>query len=333
MRRDAKISSEDKRDMELVRRMVESKCPRSEYADLFTDDRLIEILKKLRNSDYRVFKGTNDFEETFVSTQEYLKQMNYVDAIKNNGSDIKICVISDLHLGSKFDEPIFAEKTWDLCKELGIKHILDLGDIAEGSEYITDGCKNLDEYKIDGRIESQIEYLNKYVPYDKDISHHLLYGNHDLYSSDGVSIDVIRLLREQYHRNDISICGVENATFPINNDFIHLFHCSFPDIIKPYFKRVDGSEENEIMLAGHSHISKSYSGHAFDLECIPTLSKVNHHLEGFEFYSGFVLLTISFDSNLKMNHIFLQRYRFDSIYTKPACFHSHEIAVRRLTKN
>ena len=327
------IGSNIKKDMDLLKEMVENKSALYLYSETFTDERLIELLKKLRKSNYRVFMGTNDFEPTIVSTNEYIKQMNYYDSIKNDGSDLKICVISDLHLGSVNDSPYLVDKAWDFCTELGIKHILNLGDIAEGSEYLADGCRKKDDYRIERTIESQINYLNKFVPYDKNISHHLLYGNHDLYSSDGVSIDLSKLMKEYVGRNDLIVCGVEDTKFPVNNDYIHLFHHSFPDIIKPYIKKFEGEAENEIILAGHSHVSKSYSGHAYELECVPTLSNVDHHLEDFEFFSGFVILTISFDNNLKMSNIYLQRYRFDNVYTKPVCFHSHDIAVRRLTKN
>lgn len=326
------ISSTDRKDMELIKGLVEKKAQLSVYHDLFSNERLTELFKKLKNCNYRVFMGQSDFDPTLVSTEEYIRQNNYYGSIKNDGRDLKICVISDLHLGSKFDEPIYAEKVWDFCKQLGIKYVLNLGDIAEGSEYLSEGCKKQEEYKIEKTIESQVEYLNKYVPYDKEIMHLLLYGNHDVYSSDGVSIDPIRVLREQFNRNDIHVIGVEDAELPINNDFVHLFHHSFPDIIKPYVRKLEGAQENEIIYAGHSHISKSYTGHAYDLECIPTLSKVDHHLDGFEFFSGFVVITISFNNDLKMQNIFLQRYRFDSIYTKPSCFHSHDTAVRRLTK-
>lgn len=328
------ISSVDKRDMDLIVSMVEQKKPLDMYYDVFTDERLVELLKKLKKINYRVFLGSNDFEPTIVSTEEYIKQMNYHDAIINDGSDIKICVISDLHLGSIYDEPKYVDKTWDFCTKLGVKHILNLGDIAENSEYLSDGCRRPEDFncEITRTLESQVKYLNKNVPFDKDIIHHLLYGNHDLYSSDGVSKDLSRAMKETYGRKDLIVCGIEDTRFRINNDYIHLFHHSFPDIIKPYVKKIEGSEENEIILAGHSHISKTYSGHAYDLECIPTLSNVDHHLDDFSFFSGFVLLTISFDENLKMNNIYLQRYRYDSVYGPPACFHSHDIAVRRLTK-
>ena len=328
------ISSVDKKDMDIIINMVEQKKPLDMYYDMFDDARLVELLKKLRKVNYRVFLGTNDFEETLVSTNEYMKQMGYYDSITNDGSDLKICVISDLHLGSARDEIMYVEKAWEICSELGIRHILNLGDIAEGSEYLSDGCRKLEDYKheITRTLENQVAYLNKYVPNDKNITHHLLYGNHDLYSSDGISIDLSRAMKESFNRSDLIVCGVEDNKFKINNDYIHLFHHSFPDIIKPYVKKIEGSEENEIILAGHSHVSKTYSGHAYDLECIPTLSKVDHHLEDFPFFSGFVILNISFDKNLKMSNIYLQRYRFDNVYTKPVCFHSHDISVRRLTK-
>lgn len=326
------ISSADKRDIDLIKSMVQKKECLSVYDEVFSEERLITLLKKMRKLNFRVFMGTNDFEPTLVSTQEYINQMGYTDSIKNNGNDLKICVISDLHLGSKDDDPIIVAKVWDFCIQHGIKHILNLGDIAEGSEYLADRCRNQDDYKIERTIESQLIYLNKFVPYDKSISHHLLYGNHDLYSSDGVSIDLARLLREEYNRSDIIVCGVEDAKFSINNDYVHLFHHSFPDIIKPYLKKFEGGDENEIIFAGHSHVSKTYTGHAYDLECIPTLSHVDHHLEDFEFFTGFVVLTISFDRDLKMENIYLQRYRQDSHYLSPSCFDSHDISVRRLKK-
>lgn len=332
MRKDAKLTSEDKRDMAIVKDMVEKKVGLSAYYDLYSPERLTEILKKLKYCYYRVFMGSNDFEDTLVSTQEYVKQMGYTYNIQNGGQDLVLCVTADWHFGSKFDEPRFAEKTWDLCKERNIKYVLDLGDLAEGYEYIIDKAKKESEYKIEKTIESQVEYLQKYVPYDKDILHILEYGNHDCYSSNGVSLDIIRELNKVYPRSDIKVCGIEDCKLPINNDYLHLLHYSFPDVIRPYFSKLADAEETEIILAGHTHVSRGYSGHMYECECVPALSKVDHHLEGLEFFPGFIMLTISFDENLKMSNIFLQRYRFDSVYTKPSCIYSRDIEfVRRLT--
>ena len=332
MRKDAKLTSEDKRDMATITRMVESKVDIGMYYDLYTPERLTEVLKKLKNNNYRVFMGSNDFEDTLVSTKEYIKQMGYHYNIQNGGNKLVLCVTSDWHFGSKLDEPIYAEKTWDFCRERNVRYVLDLGDLAEGSEYVIDKAKNEDEYKIERTIESQVNYLQKFVPYDKDIVHILLYGNHDLYSSNGISLDIIRELNKVYTRNDIKVCGIENCFLPINQDYLHLLHYSFPDFIKPYFSSLATAEELEIILAGHTHVSKSYSGLNYECECVPALSKVDHHLDGLEFFPGFLMLTITFDSNMKMNNIYIEKYRYYSIHQRQACIHSRDIeVVRRLT--
>lgn len=329
------ITSTDKKDMDTIMRMVEQKSDLDQYYNAFTDERLVELLKKLKKINYRVFMGTNNFGQTMVSTQEYIKQMGYNDSITNDGSELKLCVISDLHLGSINDDPGYVDRVWEFCAKNGIHHILNLGDLAEGSEYLCDGCRKKENYKseITRTLESQVNYLNKYVPFDKNITHHVLYGNHDLYSSDGVSIDLSKAMNEAYGRKDLMICGIEDTKFKINNDYIHLIHHSFPDMIKPYLNKLEGAQENEFILAGHSHISKTYSGHSYNLECIPTLSKDDHHLDGFVFYSGFVVLTINFNSELKMQHIRVDKYKINDYHSDFETFSPHEIAVRRLKKH
>lgn len=329
-----KISSQDKKDIDTIIKSIESKAPIELYYDSFTDARLVELLKKLRSINYRVFLGKNEFGKTLVTTTDYINQMNYKGSIQNNGEDLKICVISDLHLGSIFDEPRYIDRVWDFCTACGIHHIINLGDIVEGSEYMIDNSRNFESYRpeIQKNLDSQICYLNNNIPYDKNITHHLLFGNHDLYSSNGISLDVVKELEERYSRQDIKVCGIEDTKFQVNNDYLHLFHHSFNDIIRPYVKKFEDSVENEVILSGHSHISKSYNGIGYDLECVPTLSKQDHHYPGFEFFSGFIVVTISFNENLQMQNINLKRYRLDDSYNKPAFFHDHNIKVRRLIK-
>lgn len=329
-----KISSQDKKDIDTIVRNIESKAPFEMYQDAFTDERLIELLKKLRSINYRVFLGKNEFGKTLVTTSDYINQMNYTGSIKTNGEDLKVCVISDLHLGSIFDEPRYVDRVWDFCTARGIHHIINLGDIIEGSEYMIDNCRNFESYRpeIQKNLESQINYLNKYVPYDENIMHYLLFGNHDLYSSSGISLDVAKELEERHNRHDIKVCGIEDTKFQVNNDYLHLFHHSFNDIIRPYVKKFEDSVENEVILSGHSHISKSYNGIGYDLESVPTLSKQDHHLSEFEFFSGFITITISFNEDLYMQNIYLERFRLDDSYNKPALFHEHNIKVRRLKK-
>lgn len=321
-------------EFNMLKELIEKKSPLQYVTSLYDEPELVDLLKKLRKVNYRVFLGEYNFEQALVTKQEYIKQMGYSTSINTNSNTLQILALSDLHLGSIYDTPWFLDAVFNLCKERNIKYIVDLGDLTEGEGYIEDGCRSKEYFKFDRTVESELNYLNMNVPYDKDIKHILLYGNHDLYSPDAVSKDISKLMKEIFGRKDLIVCGIEDAILPVNNDSIHLFHHSFPDIVKPYLNKLEteNPSENQIILAGHSHISRNDSGAGYDIECIPTLSRVDHHLDGFEFFTGFVILNIEFNELGQFKDVYVERYRFDSRYTKPTCFHVHHVEVTRLRK-
>ena len=318
-----------------IKNLIDNNTP---YADILrysalTEEQLTQVITRLRSREsYRTYVGHSFFDLSLCNKEEYIKQMNYnQDAIVTDNDQLRILICSDMHLCSEADRPDLIDKVWDTAAELGINHIVNLGDVTEGVEYHIHTVKK-SRIKIEPTIESQTMYLNRFIPSDKSIKHHILLGNHDLYSNDGLSNDIIKEINENYEIKDLTVSGIEDCLLPINNDHIHLIHRSYCNFVKEYLQMYEDEYENQIMFCGHAHLARTISARGYTMEYVPPLCDLPRNTRDYPFYIGFVILTLEFNSDKKIREAHIRRYRFDDCYQKPICFHNHDVVVRRLKK-
>ena len=321
-------------NISFVKKLIDSNTPYNDilrYSSL-SEEQLQQVIIRLRGrDDYRTYYGQSFFDTSLCNREEYIKQMNYTDSINSLKNPLRIIICSDMHLCSEKDRPDLVDKVWETAAELGIDHIVDLGDVTEGVEYHIHSIKKK-PIKVEPTMECQINYLERFLPKDDKIKHHILLGNHDLFSNDGISNDIIKEINCRFDRPDLIVSGIEDCILPINNDHIHLLHRSYCNFVKEYLQSYEDYEENQIMFCGHAHISRTISAKGYSIEYVPPLCELPRNNRDFPFYVGFIILSIEFNKDLKMKEVHIQRYRFDESYRKPVCFHSHDVHVRRLTK-
>jgi len=201
--------------------------------------------------------------------------------IKITESDDKFrcLVISDLHIGSIDSDITLMNYVYEYAKKNNINIILNCGDIIEGD--YTSTPTNIHN------IHSQIEYLIKKYPYDKEINNFMIFGNHDQHSLRHDSLDISKTISKA--RYDLIPIGSGQGNVNIRNDQIILFHKLYEGF-KPDIKNGD-----KIVLAGHSHMMKAKLRDIFWLG-IPTLSyKSNDKTK--DVIPGFVDLTIDMEKD------------------------------------
>ena len=321
-------------NINFVKQLIDNNTPYNDilrYSSL-SNEELLQVITRLRSREgYRTYVGHSFFEPSLCNKEEYLKQMNYADAIVTDKDTLRILICSDMHLCSEADRPDLIDKVWETAAELGINHIVNLGDVTEGVEYHVHTVKK-SKIKIEPTIESQTLYLDQFLPKDKSIKHHILLGNHDVYSNNGLSNDIIKEMNERYDRKDLIVTGIEDCLLPINNDKIHLIHRSYCNFVKEYLQMYEDSYENQIMFCGHAHLSRTISAEGYCMEYVPPLCDLPRNTRDYPFFMGFVILTLEFDNDRKIKEAHIRRYRFDETYRKPVCFHNHDVHVRRLKK-
>ena len=177
---------------------------------------------------------------TITDLKNYYCNANYsvnpAIITEHNQKNIKLVLISDLHLGNSLERLDLLNKTYDYCSKNGINIILNCGDLIDG---ISDcNLKNITD------IYNQIEYLIKNYPFDKNILNFAVAGNHDLNAIHSGHQDIIEALRN--YRHDIVVCGYNNAFINIKNDIISLYHHI------PNGKKLT-KYSSSIVLHGHAH--------------------------------------------------------------------------------
>lgn len=306
-------------DCEFVKRLLKNGVYLDEFVNRFgfNIDQITAMFQSFRQESYRVFIGEEAGSKILVLKDKYMKMCGYDDKIISPVNEFKIAIVSDTHFGSKNDNPRIMDKVYNFCKGEGIKDIIHLGDVVEGKEYyVKRVCKGELRYTLTD--ENQLEYLNQNLPYDKGIKMHILAGNHDQFSNEGVALDIIGQLIKEYKRNDISVAGFDYRAFPVNSDFLYLNHGYIRD-----YSEYESDTDKSLILNGHSHRSKNDICHGYVVETVPTLSNIehinnNHEAADNRFFVGFITLDISLNENKTFNTIEINRYKLtNSPYSKP----------------
>ena len=164
-------------------------------------------------------------------------KMNDLDiSMKEDNSDFKTLVISDLHFGNELERRDILDKLFDYCIKNDIHIILCCGDLLDGT--FTKGRQH-----IQNALE-QIEYFIQNYPYDKNISTLTVLGDHDFSILRNYNYDPLELISRQ--RQDIGIGGYNNTTVNIRNDKIQLHHMFYGEAPAPL-------NTSKIVLHGHTH--------------------------------------------------------------------------------
>ncbi len=208
-------------------------------------------------SDTMKLKG---LDGSVVSTDAKFGQLGEVSML---GNSFKFIVISDTHFGSVYENMAYLDMVYQHAAKNNIRHIFHTGDLLEGAYANYRRCKR--EYK---NLDSQLEHVINDYCYDKDITNHILLGNHDAFSivNDGVDIEPLLACRD-----DFDLLGYKSAYIKIRSEYISLKH----DI-----SRLLNNPEDKIVLLnfmGHSHQYKCSHDDKYAVFRVPTLSDLPSH--------------------------------------------------------
>lgn len=171
---------------------------------------------------------------------------------------MKVCLLGDTHFGVRNDSKVFhnyyekfySEFFFPKLKELGVKQIIQLGDLFDRRKYIN--FQTLTEAR---------KYFFQPM-YDNDIDMHTLLGNHDIFWKESVSVNSPELLLSDY--SNITVIKEPTTIEQWNMDLI-------PWICK----------ENQNDVINFINDSKSYvcCGH-FELSGYTMIKNVAPHHDG-----------------------------------------------------
>jgi len=163
-------------------------------------------------------------------------------------------VVSDTHMGSRFQQLTHLHSAYDLFAEEGINTVLHAGDISDG-QHVYRGHEY--ELFVHGAT-AQSKYIAKRYPHREGITTHFIAGNHDddHWKRAGVDIGEMIALR----RDDLVYEGLYGAKVSINGCLdVYLHHpdggVAYARSYKPQkmVEQFAPGEKPRMLIQGHYH--------------------------------------------------------------------------------
>ncbi len=178
----------------------------------------------------------------------------------------KIMVISDTHIGSKFENFSYIDSVYEFALKHNIKTILHAGDLFQAQ------FQNVS--KTYRKPESQILHLQKDYPHDGSITNKIILGNHD-YHMFNKDKNLIKMMR----RADLQFVAVRRAYFNWQGQLVSMTHKC------PKYTMTIPNLPVLVNFAGHSH---KFALHPKKGIQVPTLSDDAK----FDSLPGFLVVTL-----------------------------------------
>lgn len=238
-----------------------------------------EICEKLELKDYEVaglvmLMSEHGYNIDFVNDEVIIRKtppkQEDVYQLPNNLEHLKLLLISDTHLGSKYDRMDILRYLYAKAEDKGIQHILHSGDFTDGRSNRPEQVYELREPSYEG----QVDYcVSKYPTFSGKT--YVIQGNHDDWWYKSAGSEIVKSIAKQ--RDDIVYLGADIADMKIGNLKIRLFHGSGGGAyaksykLQKYLDTIPVEERPDILQTGHIHQAfymKQDKTHCFQTSCL-----------------------------------------------------------------
>ena len=198
------------------------------------------------------------------------RKVEEVYTLPNDLEHLKLLLISDTHLCSKFDRIDILKYLYDEADKKGVKHILHSGDFTDGRSNRPEHVYELKEHSYEGQVDYCVE---KYPHFDGQT--YVISGNHDDWWYKSAGSEIIRSIAKE--RDDIVYLGPDVADMKIGKLKIRLFHGKGGGAYarsykaQKYLDSIPIEERPHILQLGHIHQSfymKQDNTHIFQTSCL-----------------------------------------------------------------
>lgn len=221
----------------------------------------LEICKALNLKDYELAglitimhdEGYNiEFVNGEIIMLKAPQQNQDIYKISYDLEHLRLLLISDTHLCSKYDRLDILKYLYAKAEEQGIKYVLHSGDFTDGRSNRPEQVYELKEPSYEGQIEYCVE---KYPTFSGKT--YFISGNHDDWWYKSCGSDICKAIAKQ--REDLVYLGPDLADMKIGNLKVRLFHgkggISYAKSYKvqKYLDSVPLAERPDILQTGHTH--------------------------------------------------------------------------------
>ena len=268
-------SIEEKIYLPLVRNAID------EVLYLLKSDSIIkkEHIDNIPRREFLVQKGLNN--------EEVLSHSYVCDTFSLESDDkLDFIVISDTHIGSRFENFDYLKRVYDYALSHGVKYIFHAGDLIEGCYSNYSRCKR--KYMS---ISSQVNHIIEDYPYDRSIKNIILLGNHDAFP---IVVDNYDIADTLSNRDDFMLTGYRSSYLRLRDEYISLKH----DISR--MLNVVGDATVLLNFFGHSHKYRCLFDGKYAIFRVPTLADMPSNSYTIV-NRGFLAGSIDFEENRASN--------------------------------
>jgi predicted phosphodiesterase len=190
---------------------------------------------------------------TWIRTKANEGRINYDASKLFKGGLLHFGLVSDTHLGSKFERLDALEVMYDRFQQAGVHTVFHVGDLTDGS-HVYKGQEF--EQNVMGQ-QAQIDYAIKKYPKRSGITTYAIAGNHDLKMYEGSGADPLVSISRA--RPDIKYIGQYSARVKMT-DNVHM------DLLHPM-----GSQAYALSYKGQRMIN------AMNPEDLPNILATGHY--------------------------------------------------------
>lgn len=240
---------------------------------------LVTICQELELKDYEVI-GLIELMKQDGELVDYINgeivklkkpyQNNDVYEIPNNIDHLKLLLISDTHLCSKYDRLDILRYLYAKAEDKGVKHILHSGDFTDGRSNRPEQVYELKEASFEGQVQYCID---KYPTFSGKT--YVIQGNHDNWWYKSCGSEILKPISKA--REDIIYLGSDIADIKIGKLKVRLFHgqggiaYAKSYKIQKYLDTIPINEKPDILQTGHIHQAFYYkqdNTHCFQTSCL-----------------------------------------------------------------
>ena len=239
----------------------------------------MQICEELQLKDYEIIglvtimaqSGYNiDFVDGEIIMRKTPPKNQDIYEVPYNLEHLRLLLISDTHLCSKYDRLDILRYLYDKAEDRGVKHILHSGDFTDGRSTRPEHVYELKELSYDGQVQYCIE---KYPKFSGQT--YVIQGNHDDWWYKSTGSEIVKSIAKD--REDIVYLGPDVADMRIGKLKIRLFHGAGGGAyaksykLQKYLDAIPMEERPDILQTGHIHQSfymKQDKTHCFQTSCL-----------------------------------------------------------------
>lgn len=199
---------------------------------------------------------------------------NEVYKIPNTSEHLKLLLISDTHLASRYDRLDILKYLYGKAEDKGIDYVLHSGDLVEGVSGRPQQQYELKENSYTGQRDYVIDKYPK-----SDIPTYIIAGNHDLWWVQKCGADIVKDICS--YRPDLTYLGSDCEDLKIGKLCVRLYHGAKGQAyaksykLQKYLDAIPSEELPHILQTGHTHQAfymKQGKTHCFQTSCLQDLT-------------------------------------------------------------